>query len=57
MPGLHPLSVKAGDAGGRKDLLISDIQMGLIFSVFSWNYAALQIPGGWTLERIGCLPR
>ena len=37
----------------KKDLHISDVQMGLIFSAFSWTYAALQIPGGWVLERVG----
>jgi ACS family D-galactonate transporter-like MFS transporter len=37
----------------KKDLHISAVQMGLIFSAFSWTYAALQIPGGWVLERIG----
>src|SRR6201996_815092 len=37
----------------KKDLNISDVQMGLIFSAFSWTYAALQIPGGWLLERAG----
>jgi ACS family D-galactonate transporter-like MFS transporter len=37
----------------KKDLHISDVQMGLIFSAFSWTYAFLQIPGGWILDRIG----
>src|ERR1700735_5795083 len=37
----------------KTDLHISDVQMGLIFSAFSWTYAALQIPGGWVLERVG----
>jgi ACS family D-galactonate transporter-like MFS transporter len=37
----------------KKQLHISDVEMGLIFSAFSWTYAALQIPGGWILERIG----
>lgn len=37
----------------KTQLHISDVQMGLIFSAFSWTYAALQIPGGWILERIG----
>ena len=37
----------------KKDLNISDVQMGLIFSAFSWTYAFLQIPGGWVLEKIG----
>ena len=37
----------------KTDLHISDVQMGLIFSAFSWTYAVLQIPGGWVLERVG----
>lgn len=37
----------------EKDLHISVVEMGLIFSAFSWTYAALQIPGGLVLERIG----
>jgi ACS family D-galactonate transporter-like MFS transporter len=37
----------------KKDLHISTVEMGLIFSAFSWTYAALQIPGGWILERKG----
>jgi len=35
------------------DLHISPTTMGLIFSAFSWSYAASQIPGGWLLDRIG----
>jgi MFS transporter, ACS family, D-galactonate transporter len=37
----------------EKDLHISAIEMGLIFSAFSWTYAALQLPGGFVLERFG----
>src|ERR1700753_4172137 len=37
----------------KKDLHISDVELGLIFSAFSWTYAALQIPGGLILERSG----
>jgi len=37
----------------KKDLHISPIELGLVFSAFSWTYAALQIPGGWVLERVG----
>jgi ACS family D-galactonate transporter-like MFS transporter len=37
----------------EKDLHISVVEMGLIFSAFSWTYAALQIPGGLVLERVG----
>ena len=36
-----------------KDLGLSSAQMGLVFSAFSWSYAALQIPGGIFLDRFG----
>jgi MFS transporter, ACS family, D-galactonate transporter len=36
-----------------KDLGLSPTQMGLVFSAFSWSYAALQIPGGIFLDRFG----
>ena len=29
-----------------KDLNLSSVQLGLIFSAFGWTYALLQIPGG-----------
>jgi ACS family glucarate transporter-like MFS transporter len=29
------------------------VQMGFIFSAFSWAYVAAQIPGGWLLDRFG----
>lgn len=45
------LSIVAPDV--KKDLHISAVELGLIFSAFSWTYAFLQIPGGWVLERIG----
>jgi MFS transporter, ACS family, D-galactonate transporter len=35
------------------DLHLSPEVMGIIFSAFSWSYAASQIPGGWLLDRIG----
>jgi ACS family D-galactonate transporter-like MFS transporter len=37
----------------QADLHISPALMGLIFSVFSWTYAAAQIPGGVLLDRFG----
>jgi len=36
-----------------KDLALTPVQMGLVFSAFSWSYAALQIPGGIFLDRFG----
>lgn len=35
------------------DLHLSPTVMGIIFSAFSWSYAAAQIPGGWLLDRLG----
>ncbi|HEU4779022.1 MAG TPA: MFS transporter [Steroidobacteraceae bacterium] len=36
-----------------QDLGLSAVAMGLVFSAFSWTYAAAQIPGGILLDRIG----
>ena len=36
-----------------KDLGLSPVQMGFIFSAFGWSYVLGQIPGGWLLDRFG----
>jgi len=36
-----------------QDLGIDPVLMGLVFSAFSWTYAAAQIPGGAFLDRVG----
>ncbi len=36
-----------------KDLELSTVEMGLIFSAFGWTYALLQIPGGLIADRFG----
>lgn len=36
-----------------KDLQLSTVEMGLIFSAFGWSYALLQIPGGLIADRFG----
>ncbi|MGY2736714.1 MFS transporter [Sphingomonas sp. UYP23] len=36
-----------------KDLAINAAVMGVVFSAFSWSYAASQIPGGLFLDRFG----
>jgi ACS family D-galactonate transporter-like MFS transporter len=35
------------------ELDISKVTMGIVFSAFSWSYAAMQIPGGIFLDRFG----
>jgi ACS family D-galactonate transporter-like MFS transporter len=36
-----------------QELGLSAVAMGIVFSAFSWTYAAAQIPGGILLDRIG----
>jgi len=36
-----------------KDLGLSAVQMGFVFSAFGWSYVLGQIPGGWLLDRYG----
>src|SRR5215831_18594511 len=36
-----------------KELGLSAAVMGVVFSAFSWTYAAAQIPGGILLDRLG----
>ena len=36
-----------------KELALDPAVMGLVFSAFSWTYAAAQIPGGIFLDRVG----
>ncbi|GAB3466145.1 MFS transporter [Azotobacter salinestris] len=35
-----------------RDLGIDPVQMGLVLSAFGWTYAAMQIPGGWLVDRV-----
>lgn len=37
----------------RKELGINPVSMGYIFAAFGWSYTALQIPGGWLLDKFG----
>ena len=37
----------------RQELAIDAATMGIVFSAFSWTYAAMQIPGGIFLDRFG----
>lgn len=37
----------------RRDLLISEEQMGLIFSAFLFGYMLFEVPGGWLGDRWG----
>lgn len=35
-----------------EDLGISNADLGLILSAFGWSYAAMQVPGGWLVDRV-----
>lgn len=45
------IAVAATEMG--KDLNLSTVDLGYIFSAFGWAYAALQIPGGLIADRFG----
>lgn len=36
-----------------KDLGLTSLQMGYVFSAFAWSYVLAQIPGGWLLDKFG----
>jgi ACS family glucarate transporter-like MFS transporter len=36
-----------------KELKLSPVTMGYLFSAFAWAYVICQIPGGWLLDRFG----
>lgn len=44
-----------GSAGRdiRRDLGLSQLQMGMIFSAFQWAYGIFEIPSGWMGDRFG----
>ena len=37
----------------RRDLYLSEVQMGWAFAAFAWAYALFEIPGGWLGDKIG----
>src|SRR5262249_14733508 len=37
----------------KKDLALTPIELGLMFSAFAYPYAAMQIAGGWAADRFG----
>ena len=46
-------NISVAGAALSKDLNLSPIELGYIFSAFGWTYAALQIPGGLIADRFG----
>lgn len=45
-------NISVASAAISKDLDLSSVQMGLIFSAFAWTYSTLQIPGGILVDRV-----
>src|SRR3989442_15930327 len=45
------ISQAAGDI--RRDLKLTEAQMGWAFAAFAWAYALFEIPGGWLGDKIG----
>ncbi|MBC7571219.1 MAG: MFS transporter, partial [Spirosoma sp.] len=44
-------NISVAGAALSKDLDLSPVQLGYIFSAFGWSYALLQIPGGLLADR------
>jgi ACS family D-galactonate transporter-like MFS transporter len=38
--------------GMASDFHLDPVQLGLVFSAFSWTYTPLQLPGGWLTDRV-----
>jgi ACS family D-galactonate transporter-like MFS transporter len=45
-------NISVAAAAISQDLQLTPVQLGLIFSAFGWTYAALQIPGGYLVDRV-----
>src|SRR5262249_47682617 len=37
----------------RRDLGLTPVELGVVFSAFAYPYAAMQIAGGWAADRFG----
>ena len=46
-------TLSVAGAGMSKDLGLTPVQMGWLFSSFAWAYVLAQIPAGWLVDRLG----
>ena len=46
-------TVSIAGSAMQKDLGMSAVQLGYIFSAFGWSYVIAQLPGGWLLDKFG----
>ena len=46
-------TISIAGAAISKDLKLTSVSMGYIFSAFGWAYVIGQLPGGWLLDRFG----
>jgi len=46
-------NLSVAGSGIQQDLGLSSSELGLLFSMFTWSYAACQIPAGYLLDKIG----
>src|SRR6476469_455267 len=47
------INVNTAGPSIQRDLHISTVQLGWVFSAFGWAYLALQVWGGWLSDRFG----
>jgi MFS transporter, ACS family, D-galactonate transporter len=46
-------NISIAAAAISKELQLSSVELGMVFSAFGWTYAALQVPGGLMVDRFG----
>src|SRR5271163_1438215 len=46
-------SISVGIPTIAKEFALTPTMQGVILSAFFWTYAALQVPGGWIIDRAG----
>ena len=46
-------SISLAGPAMAKDLGLTPVDMGFIFSAFGWAYVIFQLPGGWLLDKFG----
>ena len=37
----------------QEEMGLSSSQLGILYSAFFWGYAAMMVPGGWLIDKVG----
>src|SRR5207245_2073569 len=50
---LDRVCISTASVAIKRDLGLSDAQLGYVFSAFTLSYALFEVPGGWLADRFG----